>query len=72
MMFRGVFLALAGAVALGVILGLAALADWVARTYDIGWVAVALLALPLIGAIMTLRNQESGGRQGSRGQLSRR
>lgn len=62
-MFRGVFVALAGAAALGVILGAALLADWVGRTHDVVWAVVALLALPLIGAAMTLRDQARRGRR---------
>lgn len=61
-MFRGAFVAIAGAAALGVVLGAALLVDWIGRTHDVVWVVVALLALPLIGAAMTLRDQVSRGR----------
>lgn len=62
-MFRGAFVALAGAAALGVVIGAATLAEWFGRTQDVVWVVVALLALPLIGAAMTLRDQLPRGRR---------
>lgn len=62
LLFRVVFLAVAAAAALGVILGGALLADWIGRTYDVVWAVAALLLLPLIGAAMTLRDQLPRGR----------
>ncbi|MBC3193184.1 hypothetical protein H7X46_19170 [Pseudonocardia sp. C8] len=60
--FRGLLVAVGGIAALCAVLAGSVLVDWVGRTYDIVWAVGALLALPLLGAAMTVYDQWTAGR----------